>query len=328
MTDQPAAVDVYELTHRYPRAALDRPALDGVSLRVKPGEIVGVLGPNGGGKTTLFRILATMLRPISGSATIYGFDVIEQPGEVRAELGVVFQTPSLDLRLTASDNLMHHGRLYGMSRSQVRERSVQWLERFGLSEHARQRVERLSGGMRRRLELAKALLHEPRLLLMDEPATGLDPAARRELWNLLVNLRDEKHVTIAMTTHGIDDAERCDRVAILHEGKLIAYDSPDQLKSRIGGDVLTIESEADGSPAAQSLADAIAQRFGPWEGDGPQVIDGVIRVRRQRGAEAVTEIAAAFPDRVRSIAVRRPSLEDVFLKETGSPLWAEEQSPV
>ena len=296
-------------------------------MRVIPGEIIGILGPNGGGKTTLFRILSTMLRPISGSASIFGFDVVDQPHEVRAELGVVFQTPSLDLKLTAYDNLLHHGRLYGMSHTEVREHSVQWLERFGLGDHHRQRVDRLSGGMKRRLELAKALLHEPRLVLMDEPATGLDPAARRELWQLLENLREDKNITIAMTTHGIDDAERCDRVAILHRGKLIAFDSPEALRSRIGGDVLSIEPDLTDGRTAESLAGAISERFGPWSQGEPQIVEGTIMLRRDRGAAAVAEIASAFPDKVRAIAVRRPSLEDVFLKETGSPLWSDGQSP-
>lgn len=259
---QPEALSVVSLSHAYPapkraRRMPDslkettprRLALDGVSFNVHPGEIFGILGPNGSGKTTLFRVLSTMLSPnggpdhSGGTASITGHDVLTAPAAARAQLGVVFQSPSLDGKLTATENLRHHGRLYGLAGKDLKNRIDQWLDFFGLTDRRNEFVERFSGGMRRKLEVAKALLHEPKLLLMDEPATGLDPAARRELWQKLLQLRKDKHMTIVLTTHLMDEAEHCDRLAIMAAGKLITVDTPDHLKSRIGGDVITLEPE-------------------------------------------------------------------------------------
>lgn len=269
LTTQPAApeaLSVVALSHAYPapkrsRRNTDGPtprrlALDGISFTVHTGEVFGILGPNGSGKTTLFRVLSTMLAPndgsdhYGGSASITGHDVLTDPAAARARLGVVFQSPSLDGKLTATENLRHHGRLYGLGGKDLTKRIDQWLDFFGLIDRRNEFVERFSGGMRRKLEVAKALLHEPKLLLMDEPATGLDPAARRELWQKLLQLRKDKHMTIVLTTHLMDEAEHCDRLAIMVAGKLITVDTPDHLKARIGGDVITLEPEpypTDGS---------------------------------------------------------------------------------
>jgi ABC-2 type transport system ATP-binding protein len=337
------AIRVDRLSHRYPepkrsrrgeKKPVARPlALDGLTFQINEGEIFGILGPNGGGKTTLSKILSTMLQPTAGdnqspgSATIMGYDVFAEPGLVRRQLGVVFQSPSLDGKLTAKENLVHQGRLYGLTGGELKTRIAHWLDYFGLADRADEYVERFSGGMRRRLEVAKALLHEPKLLLMDEPATGLDPAARRDLWQKLLQLRDDKGMTIALTTHLMDEAERCDRLAILAGGKLVAVDTPMNLKARIGGDVITIEPETgqDGHDA-EALAGAITEKFGPWDdSQSPTACDGVVRLEKPEGARVVAEIAAAFPGCIRSITVGRPTIEDVFLHLTGASLSREDE---
>jgi len=336
------AIQVHDLSHQYPapkRSRRDngRPAprtlaLDGVSFQVNPGEVFGILGPNGGGKTTLFRILSTMLRPSAGgdrsagSANIMGHSVLTEPAKVRTQLGVVFQNPSLDGKLTAIENLRHQGRLYGLGGFELSKRIDHWLEYFGLSDRQNEYVERFSGGMRRKLEVAKALLHEPSLLLMDEPATGLDPAARRDLWQKLSELREKKGMTIALTTHLMDEADHCDRLAIICEGKLVAVDTPGNLKARIGGDVVTVEPEAAGNgDGADQLASEITERFGPWdEGAPPTVVDGRVRFEKPDGARVVAEVAAAYPGKIRSLTVGRPTIEDVFLRLTGATLHADD----
>lgn len=342
------AIHVQKLSHRYPEPKRKRPsanspktntrafALDGVSLSVHRGELFGILGPNGGGKTTLFRILSTMLRPslasgsnqspesdrTAGSVHVMGYDSVNEPAQVRQRLGVIFQSPSLDTQLTANENLQYHGRLYGLNSNVRAERIERWLTFFDLQDRRDEYVERFSGGMRRRLELAKALLHEPALLLMDEPATGLDPGARRILWQLLDQIREESGMTIVFTTHLMDEAERCDRLAIMAEGKIATVDTPENLRSRIGGDVITFEPDPlpDGD-AVQRLAQQIADRFGPWEQDAaPITVDGRVRFEKPDGARVVADVAAAFPDQIRSLTVGRPTLEDVFLHLTGASL--------
>jgi ABC-2 type transport system ATP-binding protein len=203
-----------------------RVALAGVSLEVSAGEIVALLGPNGGGKTTLFRILATLLRSDAGSAQIAGCDVNAEPAGARAALGVVFQSPSLDRKLTVMENLRHHGHLYGLRGNGLVEKSQYWLQRVGLTERAGDRVETLSGGLARRVEIAKGMLPGPRVLLLDEPSTGLDPAARRNLWEQLDGLRQRDGVTVLLTTHIMDEAQRCDRVIMLDRGRVVAAGTP------------------------------------------------------------------------------------------------------
>lgn len=338
-----AAVAVERLSHRYPPArrrgrrgaapaTVDRPALDDITLEIQPGEIFGILGPNGGGKTTLFRILSTMLRPHAGegaspgSAHIFGHDVLRESQTVRALLGVVFQNPSLDGKLTVQENLVHQARLYGLGGRDMHQRIDRWLERFDLLDRRHQDTEHLSGGLRRRVELAKALLHEPRLLLMDEPATGLDPGARRDLWQHLRRLRDESGATIAVTTHLMDEAEHCDRLAIIASGKLVAVDTPASLKAQIGGDVITIEPDPiqpDNTP--ERVASLITERFGPWDADAkPRVIDGVVRFETPDGPAAVAAVSSALPQRIRRISAGHPTLEDVFLHLTGFRFPSEE----
>ena len=298
-------IQAQNLTHRYG----SRVALSNVSFEVNQGEIFGLLGPNGGGKSTLFRILSTMMVPTSGQAVIAGHDVARDPGAVRRVVGVVFQTQSLDKALTVEENLRAQGHLHGLSGEGLRQRMEQAMERLGLADRRRDLVETLSGGLRRRVEIAKALLHRPQVLLMDEASTGLDPSARRDLTRHVQNLRDQEGVTILLTSHILEEAERCDRLALLHQGTIVAQGSPRELRSRIGGDVVVLETED-----TASLASRIEQKFGLH----PSVMDGQVRVEIANGHRFITEVVEAFPGVVESVGLHKPTLEDVFVRETGA----------
>jgi len=303
-------VETCDLTHDYGA----RRALDGVTLHVRESSLFALLGPNGGGKTTLFRILTTLLRPAAGGASIAGYDVVRQRDEVRRHIGVVFQKPSLDGKLSVLENLTHQGHLYGLLGPELRARCDELLARFGLTDRARERVEKLSGGMQRRVEVAKSLLHRPSLLILDEPTTGLDPGARASLLDYLQELRTRDGVTCLLTTHLMDEAERCDEVAILDRGKLVAVGPPAELKSTIGGDVLTVSAH---EPAV--LAEKARQRFSV----DARLVDGVLHIERDRGHELVPLLIEAFPGEIDSVRVGRPTLDDVFLHLTGHRLWDE-----
>jgi ABC-2 type transport system ATP-binding protein len=303
-------VEVASLRHLYG----SREALAGISFSVSRGEIFGLLGPNGGGKTTLFKILSTLMTASSGKVRVFGHDVGNEPGAVRRHLGVVFQHPSLDPKLTVMENLRHHGHLYGVHGTSLRDRARMVLDRMGLTDRARDLVETLSGGLQRRTELAKALMHRPDLLLLDEPSTGLDPGARRDFIDYLTQLRDHDGVTVLLTTHILSEAERCDRVGILHRGSLVALGSPGELKARLGGDVVVVQ--AVNPPELQVK---LRERFGCE----PLMVDGVLRVERPRGHEFVREVVEAFPGEVQSVTFGRPTLEDVFVHLTGQRLWGE-----
>ena len=255
MSEQPA-VEVSDLSHRYG----SRIALDGVSLEIEPGVLFGLLGPNGGGKTTLVRILSTSLRPSHGTARIAGLDVATDRQAVRAQIGVAFQNPGLDKHLTVEENLRCQASLYGLSGSNLSHRLDHLLNRFYLKDRRQERVKALSGGLARRVELCKALLHEPAVLLLDEPSTGLDPIARRELMDLLTEIRTTEGTTVLLTTHIMDEADRCDRVAILDQGHIVACDSPVKLKSTIGGEVISIKTSDP-----ESLSLALGDSFGPHQ---------------------------------------------------------------
>ncbi len=294
----------------------EREALRGVDFAVAVGEIYGFLGPNGGGKTTLFRILATLARPARGAVAVFGRPIADDPAGVRRLLGVVFQAPALDLHLSARENLLHHGRLYGLSGRDLRRRADEQLARFGLAERAGDRAAALSGGLRRRVEIGKAMLHGPRLLLLDEPSSGLDPGARRDLWSVLERLRGAG-VTVLLTTHHMAEAERCDRLALLDGGAIVAEGAPAALEREIGGDVVTLSGED-----ADALAREISARFPDLS---PRAVNGpggaVVRLESERGHELVPRLAEALPGRVHSITVSRPTLEDVFLHRTGHRLY-------
>jgi len=306
------AIQVESLSHRYG----DRVALNDVSFGVRPAEIFGLLGPNGSGKTTLFRILTTLMVPSQGHAQISGFDPVRQPNQVRRRIGVVAQAQSVDVKLTAAENLMHQGHLYGLSGARLKQRIAEMLQRVGLSDRANDLVETFSGGMQRRAELAKGLMHRPSVLLLDEPTTGLDPGARRDLWLYLDTLREQEGVTVLVTTHLMEEAERCHRLAILSHGKLVGLGTPAELKSEIGGDVIQFESE---NPEA--LAARIRQRFGV----ACSVDENIVRLERAQGHRFAADVMEAFAGEIRSINVSRPTLEDVFINRTGHRFWAEDQ---
>jgi ABC-2 type transport system ATP-binding protein len=296
------------LSHRYG----SRLALSNVNFEVKAGEIFGLLGPNGGGKSTLFRILSTMMAPTSGRAEVAGHDVARDPAAVRRAIGVVFQTQSLDKALTVAENLRAQGHLHGLSGPKLRDRMQQVTERLGLADRRNDIVETLSGGLKRRVEIAKGLLHRPVVLLMDEASTGLDPGARRELWQYVEELRSREGVTILLTTHILDEADRCDRLALFHQGAVVAEGTPAHLTSRIGGDVVVLEA-AEGADAA-ALAGRIETRFGLK----PVLMDGALRVEIANGHRFITEVVEAFPGAIDSVGLHKPTLEDVFVRETGA----------
>ena len=307
-----AVISVQDVVHRYG----ERTALNGVSFDVQPAELFGLLGPNGSGKTTLFRILSTLMIPVRGRAMIMGFDVARDPNHLRRRIGVVFQAQSIDVKLTAAENLTHQGHLYGLHGTALKARIQEMLGRVGLADRANEKAETFSGGMQRRLELAKGLLHHPSVLLLDEPNTGLDPGARRDLWQYLAILRDEEHVTVIVTTHLMEEAERCDRLAILNQGKVVALGTPNDLKHEIGGDVILLDSKDPGS-----LARGIETRFHLE----PQVLQGKVRFERENGHRFITDVVEAFPGEIEAVSVSKPTLEDVFIHRTGHRFWTEGQ---
>ena len=296
------------LSHQYG----SRLALSNVNFEVKAGEIFGLLGPNGGGKSTLFRILSTMMAPTGGRAEVAGHDVAQDPAAVRRAIGVVFQTQSLDKALTVAENLRGQGHLHGLSGAGLRDRMQQVMERLGLADRRNDIVETLSGGLKRRVEIAKGLLHRPVVLLMDEASTGLDPGARRELWQYVEELRSREGVTILLTTHILDEADRCGRLALLHQGHVVAEGTPAQLRARIGGDVVVLHA-AEREPLPD-LAGRIETRFGLK----PVVMDGELRVEISNGHRFITEVVEAFPGAIDSVGLHKPTLEDVFVRETGA----------
>ncbi len=305
-----SAIDARALGFRYG----DREALINVTFSIARGELFGFLGPNGGGKTTLFKLLSTLAPIQSGSARMFGHDLAGETGAVRRRLGVVFQHPSLDGKLTVGENLAHHGHLYGITGRRLLVRIAAMLELLKLSARERDRVETLSGGLQRRVELAKALLHEPELLLLDEPSSGLDPAARREFSNYLGHLREQAGVTVVLTTHYMEEAERCDRIGILHQGKLVAIAPPRELKSQVGGDVVVIRAQAP-----ELLQRKILQRFKLRS----QLVDGAIRIERIRGHELLRDLIDAFGEEIESVSFGKPTLEDVFVHLTGHQFFAD-----
>ncbi|MCC7500085.1 MAG: ATP-binding cassette domain-containing protein [Bryobacterales bacterium] len=289
----------------------DRRALEDVSFQVAEGQIFGLLGPNGGGKSTLFRILSTVMNPSSGRVVIDGHDTRREPAAVRRAIGVVFQSQSLDRKLTVAENLRAQGHFYGLSGSLLAARMGEAMERLNLTDRRGDLVQSLSGGYQRRVEIAKAILHRPRVLLMDEPSTGLDPAARRELAHYVQELRERHGVTVLLTTHILDEADRCDRLVLLHQGRCVAEGSPSELKTRVGGDVVIFRSHDP-----EALRTAIAGRFHI----SPKILDGNLRIEIANGYRFVTEVVEALPGSVESAAVHRPTLEDVFLDETGATI--------
>jgi ABC-2 type transport system ATP-binding protein len=307
LPDRGPALDARDVRFSYGA----REALRGVSFTVAPGEIFALLGPNGGGKTTLFRIVATLAPPAAGSVQVFGADAATRPDAVRRAIGVVFQSPALDPYLTVEENLRHHAHLYGVSGAPLRERIAGSLARVGLDARRRDLVRALSGGMQRRVEIAKALLHTPRLLVLDEPTTGLDPGARRDVWQSLRALRDREGTTVVLTTHLMDEAARCDRVGIMHDGQLVAIGTPDALVADVGGDVIMITT-----PDPAALAEKIRGRFA-LQAD---IVDDRVHIERPRAHEFIAGLVEAFPGEIQAVTFGKPTLEDVFMHHTGRRL--------
>jgi ABC-2 type transport system ATP-binding protein len=306
------AVQVNNVVHSY----ADRKALRGVTFSVNRGEIFGLLGPNGGGKTTLFRILSTSFPATSGDVSIFGDDIRLKADHIRRRIGVVFQHPSLDKKLTVRENLMHHGHIYGLRGAELHGRMKEMMERLGVADRESAIVETLSGGLQRRVELAKGLLHRPQLLILDEPSVGLDPGARRDLWLYLERLREKDGVTILLTTHLIDEADRCDRVLILNEGLVVAMGTPDVLKEEVGGDVVVITTKDP-----EGLRSMIAARFGVT----PAVLNGKLRVEKENAHAFVSQAIENFSGMIESVTLSKPTLEDVFIARTGHRFWEDTQ---
>ncbi len=313
MTD--AVITAQGLVKRYGEIE----AVRGIDLEVRRDEIFGFLGPNGAGKTTTINVLCTLLRPTAGRATVAGYDVDAHPDAVRARIGLVFQDPSLDLQLTARENLEFHAYVYDVPAEARRRRIPEVLEMVELTDRADSIVRTYSGGMQRRLEIARGMLHTPEVLFLDEPTIGLDPQTRRHIWTYLRSLPPRDGVTLFMTTHYMDEAEECDRIAIIDGGRIVALGTPDELKSMVGGDVVTLETP-DNRAAAEELRRSFSLE--------PIVEDGKLHVEVDDGAGFVPRLVRELGVPVSSVAFRRPSLDDVFLKLTGHAIRDEEGSAI
>jgi ABC-2 type transport system ATP-binding protein len=301
------AIEAAEISFSYG----ERAALTDVHFDVQPGEIFAILGPNGGGKSTLFRLLSTLIPLQLGTLRIFGHVVPDEQQQVRCSMGVVFQSPSLDRKLTVMENMRGQAALFGIVGAEASHRCHELLEQFGLLDRGADLAEQLSGGQRRRVEIAKGMIHSPKLLLMDEPSTGLDPGVRRDLAQTLEQLRTDNGVTIVMTTHLLEEAERADRLAILDQGRLVALDTPAALQKSVGGDVITIIGHD-----VQQLREDIEREFQL----SVTIVDGALRMEASEGGQLVGRMMQRFGDRVSSITVGHPTLEDVFVAKTGRRL--------
>lgn len=315
MAETEAIVNVERLVKKFD----DFTAVDDVSFQVDMGEIFGFLGPNGAGKTTTINILCTLLSPTSGTAILNGYDVVEAANDVRRSIGLVFQDPSLDERLTAWENLRFHALIYGLApenRKQRMEEVLKMVELFDRKDHV---VSTFSGGMKRRLEIARGLLHYPRVLFLDEPTIGLDPQTRRYIWDYIHQMRDREKTTIFLTTHYMDEAENCSRIAVIDHGQIIALDTPDRLKDRVGGDIITVRT-ADDEEAAELIR-------GKYKVEVTKDQNG-LHFEMAGGDEFIPKFIKEFGKPVLGVELRRPTLEDVFLKLTGRAIREEEANPL
>jgi len=307
----PPVIEVHELTKKFGELT----AVAGVSFSVGEREIVGFLGPNGAGKSTTIKMLSTLVKPTSGRATLAGYDVATQSNDVRKAIGLVFQDPSLDHRLTADENLQFHAMLYDVPREVFKERADQVLRMVDLLDRRSSRVMTFSGGMKRRLEIARGLLHYPKVLFLDEPTLGLDVQTRIAIWQHVRKLRDEVGTTVFMTTHYMDEAENCDRIAIIDHGRIQAIDTPVELKRAIGGDTVIVSGD-----------DALAADIEAKYGVSVRRAGNQVHFQIASGAEFIPKLIADFGGRIKSVQVKQPSLEDVFLKLTGHAIRPEEGS--
>ncbi|RKX76315.1 MAG: ABC transporter ATP-binding protein [Spirochaetes bacterium] len=310
-------IEVRELTRKFG----DFTAVDGISFSVGEGEIFGFLGPNGAGKTTTINMLCTLLKPTEGMASVAGIDVSSHPHEVRKNIGLIFQDPSLDDRLTGRENLHFHAMLYNVDRKTYESRSREVLQMVDLTEKADKQVRTYSGGMKRRLEIARGLLHHPKVIFLDEPTIGLDPQTRRHIWNYLLRLREREKITMFMTTHYMEEAENCDRIAIIDHGRIVSLDTPEALKQIVGGDIVTADT-SDNTHAGQIIRD----KFGLEIRNGQQ---GQIIIETTDGDKFIPRLIDTLTNynpsiQVLSINLRRPTLDDVFIKLTGHSIREEE----
>lgn len=292
-------------------------AVDSVSFEVNRGEIFGFLGPNGAGKTTTINMLCTLLKPSSGKATVNGYDIIKQQAQVRRSIGLVFQDSSLDEYLSAEQNLLFHAYAYGIPGKERKKRINELLELVGLKDRRKSKVRTFSGGMKRRLELARGLLHEPEVLFLDEPTLGLDPQTRHHIWQYIRQLQNKNNLTIFLTTHYMDEAENCNRITIIDNGQIIALDTPAKLKDFVGGDLVTLKAE-DNRTAITELKQKYRVE--------PLFENGSISFYVPKGEEFIAQLVFRFESRLLSINIRRPTLDDVFLKLTGRAIRDEEAS--
>jgi ABC-2 type transport system ATP-binding protein len=309
-----SAIEVRELRKSYG----DLEAVRGVSFEVGRSEIFGFLGPNGAGKTTTINMLCTLVDPTAGSALVAGHDVARERDDVRRNIGLVFQDTTLDGQLTAAQNLRLHAELYGIERRLVEGRIRQVLEMVDLWERRDGKVLAFSGGMKRRLEIARGLMHSPRVLFLDEPTLGLDPQTRSSIWRYIGELREAEEITIFMTTHYMDEAELCDRIAIMDRGEIVALDTPEALKASVGADRVRIQTEDD-----EAAISALAERFGIAGSSA----EGAVVFHVPSGEEFVPRLFAELGMPIRSVSVSRPTLDDVFMSYTGTTIRDAEQAP-
>ena len=307
------AVCVRGLSKRYG----DLEAVRGIDLDVASGEVFGFLGPNGAGKTTTISMLCTLTRPTAGTARVAAVDVTTDPGRVRSRIGLVFQDPTLDDYLTAAENLRFHAELYGVPKADRDERMRWALELVGLSERRGALVRTFSGGMKRRLEIARGLLHAPRVLFLDEPTIGLDPQTRIHIWQYVNDLKARERVTLFLTTHYMDEAEYCDRIAIIDEGQIVASGTPEALKASVGADRIELRT-----PDAATAVARLQEQFG-LEANAQ---DGFVRFHVERGEEFVPQLFGRLGVTIESVAVARPTLDDVFIRYTGRTIREAEAS--
>jgi ABC-2 type transport system ATP-binding protein len=313
VTERRPAIEVDDLHKSFDEVE----AVRGVSFEVAAGEVFGFLGPNGAGKTTTINMLCTLARPTAGSARVAGHDVVRERDDVRRHIGLVFQDPTLDGYLTAEQNLRLHAELYGVDSALVPDRMRQVLEMVGLWERRDATVMTFSGGMRRRLEIARGFLHSPRVLFLDEPTIGLDPQTRSSIWRYIAQLQEREEITIFMTTHYMDEAEFCDRIAIMDQGRIVVLDTPEALKAQVGADRVRIQTEDDDAAIA-----ALARHF---EVEAT-ISEGAVTFFVPSGEEFVPRLFAELGIAIRSVSVSRPTLDDVFMSHTGTTIRDAEES--
>ena len=308
-------IEVKDLTKRFG----DLVAVDQLNFEVKPGEVFGLLGPNGAGKTTTLYMLCTILKPTSGTAIINGYDVTKYPSKVRKSIGIIFQEPSIDDRLTGRENLEMHANLYGVPRSEQKKRIDEVLELVELSDRANSLLRTYSGGMRRRLEIARALVHYPKVLFLDEPTIGLDPQTRDHVWRYISDLSKREDITMILTTHYMEEADKlCERIAIIDHGKIIALDQPKKLKEELEGDVISIKTDS-----VKELADKLAETI---QVKSAKQAAGELELVVKKGNELIpqiVDIATSSGIRIQSVSLHEPTLEDVFLHYTGRKIRPE-----